>query len=344
MTIAGKSGVAEFACDPREEILRAGLAAGYDLPYECASGTCGSCKATLVSGETDYLWSDAPGRKYCKTERNEILMCQSHALTDCALTIPRAIAELPEGAAPVRREGSIRNYRHLAPDVCAFEVGLDRPMRFQAGQFVLLEHGDVTGARSYSMTNYEPEVSELHFLVKRFANGRFTDFLFAGNPEGERVSVFGPLGRATFEPELARPIVCIAGGSGIAGFRSILTRAHEAKYFHAFDGRVFFGVRTVRDAFWLEELAEFVAASNGGLEVTIALSHEEPADDLPVRFPHLKFTHGFVHEVAGRAMEGRFAGRMAFVAGPPPMVDAALRLLLLEARLKGTDIRYDKFS
>jgi hypothetical protein len=36
--------------------------------------------------------------------------------------------------------------------------------------------------------------------------------------------------------------------------------------------------------------------------------------------------------------------RRSYVAGPPPMVDASLRLLLREARLASSDIRYDKFS
>ena len=43
-------------------------------------------------------------------------------------------------------------------------------------------------------------------------------------------------------------------------------------------------------------------------------------------------------------MKGRFAEVRAYVAGPPPMVDASLRLLLREARLPPADIRYDKFS
>jgi toluene monooxygenase electron transfer component len=48
--------------------------------------------------------------------------------------------------------------------------------------------------------------------------------------------------------------------------------------------------------------------------------------------------------VAGKRMQGRFADVRAYVAGPPPMVDASLRLLLREARLPLADIRYDKFS
>ena len=51
-----------------------------------------------------------------------------------------------------------------------------------------------------------------------------------------------------------------------------------------------------------------------------------------------------VHAVAGEQMQGRFADVRAYVAGPPPMVDASLRLLLREARLPPADIRYDKFS
>lgn len=35
---------------------------------------------------------------------------------------------------------------------------------------------------------------------------------------------------------------------------------------------------------------------------------------------------------------------MAFLAGPPPMVEAGVRMLLLKARLPASLIRYDKFS
>jgi len=51
-----------------------------------------------------------------------------------------------------------------------------------------------------------------------------------------------------------------------------------------------------------------------------------------------------VHEAAKRAMAGKYANVRAYVAGPPPAVDATLRVLLLEARLPATEIRYDKFS
>jgi toluene monooxygenase electron transfer component len=35
---------------------------------------------------------------------------------------------------------------------------------------------------------------------------------------------------------------------------------------------------------------------------------------------------------------------MAFLAGPPPMVDAAMRVVMLKGRLPPSRIRFDKFS
>ena len=49
-------------------------------------------------------------------------------------------------------------------------------------------------------------------------------------------------------------------------------------------------------------------------------------------------------EVAGRALKGQYHNIRAYVAGPPPAVDAALRLLLLEGKVTADNIRYDKFS
>jgi ferredoxin len=68
---AGKGESCEFDCGPQERILHAGLRSGVELPYECASGTCGTCKATLVEGDTEYAWEEAPGRKHVKADKGE---------------------------------------------------------------------------------------------------------------------------------------------------------------------------------------------------------------------------------------------------------------------------------
>jgi hypothetical protein len=73
---------------------------------------------------------------------------------------------------------SLQSSRELAPGVIAFEVALDRPLSFEAGQFALFEVPHIAGARSYSMVNFARDTSRLHFVVKRFPGGRLSEWLF----------------------------------------------------------------------------------------------------------------------------------------------------------------------
>jgi toluene monooxygenase electron transfer component len=327
----------EFDALPGERILYAGLRAGVDLPYECATGTCGTCKAKLVSGRVTDRWPAAPGKKHVKPQANEFLMCQCAADEALTLEVSNFVYPVEPGACvPQACAGTVRDVRALTHDVMGFALELERPRDFDAGQFALLAAQGVQGYRAYSMCNYARGGRNLDFVVKRKSGGGFSDWLFGGDRDGERLEMFGPLGKATFEPGLAKNLLMIAGGSGIAGMMSILARAEAANYFEHHKGWVFFGVRTMNDAFFLGELSQTKA------EVTIALSE----DDVPQAsaWPNLKFEKGLVHEVAKRAMAGKYHNVRAYVAGPPPAVDAAIRVLLLDARLTTDNIRYDKFS
>ena len=194
------------------------------------------------------------------------------------------------------------------------------------------------------MVNFERKTGRLVFVVKKKPGGRLSEWLFGGGVEGARVGLFGPLGVATFHPDLARNLLCIAGGSGIAGMMSILSRACQDRYFERYAGDVFFGIRTAKDVFFLDELAAFQAQCPGSLEVTVALSDEDVDPSLRDAHPTFGFARGLVHAVAGAQMKGKFQNIQAYAAGPPPMVDATLKMLLLEGKLKSDCIRYDKFS
>ena len=194
------------------------------------------------------------------------------------------------------------------------------------------------------MVNFARDTGRLDFLVKRLPGGKLTDWLFTQARDGSAVSLFGPLGRATFDPVATKHVVCIAGGSGIAGMMSILAHALGERHFDRHDGKVFFGLRTPADVFFLDELATLANAFAERLQVTVVLSHEAPSQELRDAYPGLVFDEGFVHEAAKRALDAPLVDTTVFVAGPPPMVDATLRMLLLELKVSGSNIRYDKFS
>ena len=329
----------DFDAQSGERVLYAGLRTGIDLPYECATGTCGTCKAKLVSGRVRDRWPGAPGRKFAR-QAGEFLMCQCEAEEHLTLEVSKFVYPMEPGACvPQTCRGSVRRVRRLTHDVIAFALELERPRDFDAGQFALLAPEGMDGYRAYSMCNYERGGRSLDFVVKRKPDGAFSEWLFGAEREGAQLEAFGPLGKATFEPGLGKNLLCIAGGSGIAGIMSILARAAEARYFERHKGWVFFGVRTIRDAFFLKELSQYPQA-----EITVALSEEEVSEKTKQDWPSLRFSRGMVQEVAKREMTGKYQNVRAYVAGPPPAVDATIRVLLLDAKLTTDNIRYDKFS
>lgn len=333
-------------CGAGDRILYAALRAGLDVPYECATGTCGTCKARARPGCVQELWPEAPGRAYLKPERGEFLMCQARSLNDCEILVPGRSAGRPDRTIrPLEMHGTISSQRKLTHDVLRLTVTLDEAMSFHPGQFVVVEKHGINGFRAYSMSNFARETRELDFVVKRKSGGAFSEWLFGADAVGAALTLFGPLGRATFHPEEDKDFICIAGGSGIAGMMSILENATRERYFENHRGQVFFGVRTMKDAFFLEELSSYGAQSRGRLSITVALSDETAPQSEDTAHPALGYATGLVHQVAGQHVSDGFKNATtAFVAGPPPMVDGALRMLILEARLPADDIRYDKFS
>ena len=346
ITVTRKDLSLAFQAQANTSLLYSGLQQGIALPYECATGTCGTCKARLISGQIDPGWPQAPGRSYLKTERDELLLCQAHALSDCELRLPSALARLPEHT-PDFYTAQITDITPLTHDVRHFRLDLNAPMSFQAGQFVVLSVPNVEGFRAYSMLNYAKPSPQLDFVIKRLEGGGFSEWLFGTARSGVELRLFGPLGSATFNPSEQKDLICIAGGSGIAGMMSILRLAAQEQYFRDHQGVLYFGVRTAQDVFFLDELHELADQCGSKLIITLVLSEQTDLDVLKSERSNVQVASGFVHEAALQDLANRSfdaSNSLAYIAGPPPMVDAALRGLMQSLGLGPKQIRYDKFS
>ena len=230
----------QFDALPGEKLLYAGLRSGIDLPFECATGTCGTCKARAVAGRFHDGWPDAPGKKFVKPERSELLMCQCVAEDDLTLEVSQFVYAADAGAcAPAACSGVLRDANLLTRDVMEFAIELEQPRDFDAGQFIAVAAPGVRGFRAYSMVNFERGARRLAFVAKRKPGGGFSEWLFGAGPDGARLALFGPLGKSTFYPGIDRDILCIAGGSGIAGMMSILQRAAQQRHFERYRGWLF---------------------------------------------------------------------------------------------------------
>ncbi|CAM5457780.1 Toluene-4-monooxygenase electron transfer component OS=Afipia felis OX=1035 GN=tmoF PE=4 SV=1 [Afipia felis] len=341
--VVGKDGgpAHEFPVAAGERLLFAGLRAGVELPYECASGSCGSCRATVVEGQLSALWPDAPGNAKLRRQ-GTILMCQTTCRESVVLSIQARQPASP--FKPSYLPGRLTGWTPLTPEISEFRVRLDAPMPYAAGQFCMLEFEDINGPRAYSMTSApRADQHELNFLIRNNPSGAVSSRLFSGGGEHD-VRVFGPLGRATFESQEDRPFVAIAGGSGIAGILSIIDEAAANGHFAKHKCHVVFGLRDIESSYLLDHLSSAIKASNGGLAVTVGFSDAGKASCELSAHHALLSAKGFAHDVAKPVISQAPASSLFYIAGPPVMVDATMRMLVIENKISPKDIRYDRFG
>ena len=229
--------------------------------------------------------------------RATCLMCQARPTTDCVLRVPAKVAAKPDRPTlPAIAPVASRSVRGLTHDVMDFEFRLSRPMTFEAGQFVVLGSSGVQGGRAYLMVNFGRGIDRP--ALGRQAEGRrraFCDWLFRERCSGQQVNVFGPLGRATFHPEEGKNILCIAGGSGIAGMLSILERATRRTISATIQA-----TSSSASARWptvstCGELSDHVGRrQTAKLDVTLALSHEQAPGATHPHFPRIRLMEGMV--------------------------------------------------
>ena len=316
-----------FTCGPGETILRAGLAAGFAMPYECTSGSCSSCKGRLIAGEVEHLWPDATGlSERDRRKGDRILCCQALPKGDCEVQVRLGQVEgAREEPAPAPFTAIVETLERLVPGVIAFNCRPEQPVPFLPGQFVLLQVPDGQ-RRAYSMANTEAET--LAFIVKEKPGGHASRYLFDELALGDTVSLEGPYGRAYLRTPPVREMVCVAGGSGLA---PILSVARAAIAEPGTPGvHLFFGANSAEELFMVDEM-EALAAEHDRLSLTLAVRDGAPGA-----------ATGLVGDVALAAMEG-LADCDFYMAGPPGLIDALLRPVMRCGKVQPERIFFDRF-
>ena len=79
-TLDGQASTVTTPVDANESVLNAALRVRPDVPFACAGGVCGTCRARLVSG--DVRMTENYALEPEELERGYVLTCQSHPLTD----------------------------------------------------------------------------------------------------------------------------------------------------------------------------------------------------------------------------------------------------------------------
>lgn len=310
----------EMEVEEGEWVLDAAFRQGIALPHGCREGQCSSCKCIVIDGDAEVSGYSTFALPDYERDSNHVLLCRTYAYSDITVELLNYDEDLLRRSIAVRDfKGQLSGITHLTHDIRMLEIELEEPIKFWAGQFVELTVPSAGITRSYSMASTMSTPNKLQFIIKKYPNGAFSSLVDTELKIGTEVSVKGPFGSCFRREERPGPMLLIGGGSGMSPLWSIL---HD----HIQSGeqrpiRFFYGARTKKDLFFLEEFAE-ITKKLKDFRFIPALSAAEPEDEWTGET-------GFIHEVVERVLRAeQLEGEMdAYTCGPPPMIDAVLPVL-----------------
>lgn len=168
----------------------------------------------------------------------------------------------------------------LTADAVALELSdpSGAQLDFQPGQFVtvVVRIGDAEHRRAYSICSPSHTRTSIRIGVKRLDRGIVSTFLCEQTHVGDRIEVLGPSGTFTVrpDPEQARQLVLIAGGSGITPLLSIAESVLVAE--PASSVVLVFGNRSPADVMFRGELERLATMSPGRFVVRHVLETVTP--------------------------------------------------------------------
>jgi naphthalene 1,2-dioxygenase ferredoxin reductase component len=309
-------------------LLEVALEERIPYPHGCRSGRCGSCKSRLIAGEVDLLDHTRFALSNEEKEQGLILACRALPRTDLAVAWLGGDEEVADH--PVRHlQARIVGIEDATHDIKRIRLAIegDQPLAFSAGQYARLTFPGAP-PRDYSMANW-PDDPELEFHVRRVAGGAATERIHGRVRVGDPVRVEGPFGSAYLREKHAGPILCIAGGSGLAPIKSIVETALARGLKQPI--HLYFGVRAERDLY-LTNHFEGLEARHTNVTFTPILS-EAP--------PQRAWRTGLVTDAVAQDLKD-LDGWKAYVAGPPAMVEAAMEMTRTRG-LRPEDLHADIF-
>ncbi|HUL88846.1 MAG TPA: 2Fe-2S iron-sulfur cluster binding domain-containing protein [Pseudolabrys sp.] len=277
-------------------LLDAALLNGVEIPYDCRSGLCGTCRVRVLDGRVFGGKADA----------ETVYACQSRIVSDLRVDVE----DVP---AAVTLPGVVADLTALAPDTCEVCIEVSESPEFIPGQYYSVQFRGFP-ARYFSPTaplDWPYDETLMRFHITRVPNGRVSSELGNRIRAGHRVKLEGPFGSAYLRHFHRRRLVLVASGSGFAPIWSIAEAAIKLEPRREIV--LIVSARTVASLYMVPALCRLALFPNVTIvpvtsepqDVTTAVRGGRPTDHLPDLTPHdIIFAAGapeMVRAVAGIA-------------------------------------------
>ncbi len=248
---------------PGSNLLDALNQNGVAVPYSCRAGSCHACLVQCSQGLPSDNRPDALSVE--QRQQGWRLACQCQVIEDLQV---HAFDPLQDG-----RPAEVAAVDWLSRDVLRLRLNPQQPLRYSAGQHLVLWAGQV--ARPYSLASLPQEDRFLEFHLDCRQSGQFSD-------AARQFSVGDSLrlgelrgGALHYDPDWdTRPLWLLAAGTGLGPLFGVLREALRQD--HQGDIRV---IHLAHDAqgHYLAKPLQAMAASRPNLSVELWTSTELPA-------------------------------------------------------------------
>ncbi|RKP49680.1 anthranilate 1,2-dioxygenase electron transfer component AntC [Pararobbsia silviterrae] len=321
-----------FEIKPNELLLDAALRNGVNLPLDCREGVCGTCQGRCESGAYTQEYVDDETLSADDLAQRKMLSCQTRVQSDASFYFDFDSTLCAAGGTQ-RVSARVTEVTHVSETTAILHLDASthaRRIDFLPGQYARIEVPDTGVSRSYSFANRPNDANQLQFLIRLLPEGVMSDYLRERCAPGQTVSFEAPLG-AFYLREIERPIVMVAGGTGLSAFLGMLDEiAQRGGCGHPV--RLYYGVTHARDLCELERLGAYAARIDDfSYEIVVM----KPS-------PEWQGKTGLIPEHFDR----RFLEANPFdmyLCGPPPMVEA-IKQWLADAHLSSCRLFYEKFA
>ncbi|KAA6475607.1 ring-hydroxylating dioxygenase ferredoxin reductase family protein [Agrobacterium rhizogenes] len=322
-----EDGVTRFIeCKDGEKVLDAAFRAKINLPMDCSDGVCGTCKCRAESGSYDLgddFIDDALTAD--EAESGLVLTCQMKPTSACVIAVPTTSVACKTGQQKFTATVARVTPHNDAAILLELDVEAAAPA-FLPGQYVHIGVPGSSQSRSYSFST-APAEQRIGFLIKKIPGGVMSNWLERA-AVGTNLELTGPLG-SFYLREVKRPLLFLAGGTGLAPFLSmleVLARENSRQKIH-----LIYGVTRDLDLVLVDEIKAYAA-----------------------RLPNFSFATVVAEETSSHPRKGWITQHMptevlhggdvdVYLCGPAPMVDA-VRKHFDDNGVTPNSFQYEKFT
>lgn len=304
-------------CNKGELLIDALSLNGINLPSACGSkGKCGLCKVRILDPQIAPTEAELRMIDEEKRSAGYHLSCQIVLNDDIKIELPKEFLTSQEFSSRVKSK------KLLTSDIMELTLELISPeaINFHPGQYISMKVPPLNGKkgviRPFSIASSSSDTSFIQLNTRLNPDGICTPWIFNDLREGDTVNFTGPRGNFYIR-NTERPMLFIAGGSGMAPVRSILrTMLHYKINRKAI---YFFGALQQKDLYYLDEMAQ-LEKELPDFKFVPALSNEPVGSDWVGE-------RGLIPEVAGRILRDNTSEYEAYLCGKPAMIQACMSVL-----------------